>query len=599
MRKHILFDSALALALTATSCANMASGPSGGDKDVTPPKYIGSTPVPNQKNYNGKSVTVAFDEYIQLKDAYNQVMVSPPQNKPFSITSLGKKVTVDLQDSLKPNTTYVIDFANAIADNNEGNELKDYSICFSTGNEVDSFAISGTLLNADDLSPVSGAYVGAYEEQDDLTFRSKEMEHIGKTDKTGHFIVRGLAQKPYRIYALKDNNSDYKFDDKSEAIAVYKDAITPSRIEKIKMDTVYKDSTTIQAINKIKTSRFVPDSLLLRFYKETQHRQYYKNFKRDDRGKFSLYFVNERPQLPKITPLNFSANDWYIAEPSTTTDTITYWIKDEKVADMDTLAMAISYTKTDSTEQFVTAIDTLTMLPHKWKKQKKGKEEQPDLTLTKIVEVNSQPLLTWNTPLSDINRQGIHIEQKGEKDTSWKSLSYDMAAVANQPRQYQLAMKMEENVNYRITIDSGAVKDIYGIINSEKISRTFRLRKADEYVSLTLTVTNANGNAYLELLNDKDQTIRHMPMNSHKVIFANLLPGDYYVRLIEDANNDGEWTTGDFDTHREPENVYYYPSKFSLRANWDREEDWNIHSTKIEKQRPTELKSAKHQDKQK
>ncbi len=589
--------------LLLSSCANMGSGPTGGLKDEIPPKYMSSIPSPNTKNCHLQKVTLTFDEYINLKDPYTQILVSPPQSKTPNITSMGKKVEVQLQDSLQPNTTYVIDFGNSIADNNEGNILKDYSFSFSTGNELDSFYIQGTLLWADDLSPVEGALVGAYESADPKAFQTRKFEKVGKTGKGGHFYLRGLANKSYTLYALNESNNNYYFDDKSEGIAQLGENILPQRIKEEKKDTVWKHTSaedTTLIVDTIKSREiytFKPNDLVLKMYNETLHHQYYKNASRKTRGKLSLYFHNEKDNLPTITPLNFTAKDWYLCEPSVTRDTFDYWITDTAVYRQDTLRFAIDYQKTDSAGNFIATRDTVELLPKKWSHKKK--DENVDLTVNNIIEIYESPIIQWSTPIYNIDNAFIKLQTKKAKDTTWTDLHAALVPVADQPRNYRLGFTPIPEAEYKLTVDTNKMTDIFGAKNKEKITKRFRYRKPEEYTAMNFNLIGLTTPAYVELVNTKDQVVRKVPVLNNQVKMEYLHPGEYYARLIEDVNRDDGWTTGNYETGAKPENVYYYPTLLKLRANWDRTEDWNLHTTPTTQQRSSVLPTNLHNKKKK
>lgn len=126
------------------SCANIGS-PNGGPYDETPPKFVSSTPVPNQINYTGKKIEILFDELIQIEKPSENVIITPPQMELPVIRSAGKKAVIELKDTLKPNTTYTIDFTNSISDNNEKNVFENFSFAFSTGDIIDTLEVSGVL----------------------------------------------------------------------------------------------------------------------------------------------------------------------------------------------------------------------------------------------------------------------------------------------------------------------------------------------------------------------------------------------------------------------------------------------------------------------
>ena len=221
------FAAALVLVLSIYSCANM-SRPGGGPRDETPPVFVKSTPAPGALNVSKQRVEIEFDEIIQVESPGEKVIVSPPQKDMPEIRALGRKVTVELKDSLLPNTTYTIDFSNSIVDNNEKNPLYSFAYSFSTGPTIDSLQVSGILLNASDLEPVTGMLVGLHSNLDDSAFQKLPLERIASSDELGHFTIRNVAPGKYRLFALKDLNRDYKFDNPSEEIAFFDSIVVPT-----------------------------------------------------------------------------------------------------------------------------------------------------------------------------------------------------------------------------------------------------------------------------------------------------------------------------------------------------------------------------------
>lgn len=190
------------------SCANM-SRPGGGPRDTEPPRYLRSKPLPDAVNVTDNRIEIDFDEIIQVENPSEKIIVSPPQIEAPKIQAQGKKLRIELLDSLRPNTTYTIDFGDAIVDNNEKNALTGYAFSFSTGDSRDSLQISGLLLNAEDLEPITGMLVGVYSNLDDTAFTTLPMERIASSDALGHFTIRNLKPGRYRVVALKDMNRDY------------------------------------------------------------------------------------------------------------------------------------------------------------------------------------------------------------------------------------------------------------------------------------------------------------------------------------------------------------------------------------------------------
>src|SRR5574344_2446130 len=233
--------------LSITSCAKMGS-PDGGMYDETPPKIVSTSPADKSTNIKTHKININFDEFVKLENAQEKVIVSPPQLEVPEIKTEGKKVVVELKDTLKKNTTYTIDFSDAISDNNEGNPLGNYTFTFSTGAQVDTMEVSGTILDSSNLEPVKGIMVGLYADLEDSAFYTKPLLRVARTDSRGRFIIRGVAKGKYRAYAFQDMDGDYKYSQKGEMIAFSDRIIEPTCGPDTRQDTIWRDSLRIDTI---------------------------------------------------------------------------------------------------------------------------------------------------------------------------------------------------------------------------------------------------------------------------------------------------------------------------------------------------------------
>ena len=291
-RKKRLIRSLLgvaALVATLYSCASMGR-PDGGPFDETPPRFIGSTPAAGAVNTKKSKIVLDFDEFIKLEKASEKVVVSPPQLQQPEIKPGGKRITVNLLDSLKPNTTYTIDFSDAIVDNNEGNPLGNFAFTFSTGASIDTMEVSGTLLEASDLEPIKGMLVGLHSNLNDSAFTKLPFDRVARTDSRGHFTIRGIAPGKYRIFGLMDAVQNFFYNQKGEAVAFNDSLIIPRFEERIRQDTAWVDSLTIDTIVEQKYTYFLPDNIVLRSFKKPSVSQYLVKSERLTPNKFSLYF---------------------------------------------------------------------------------------------------------------------------------------------------------------------------------------------------------------------------------------------------------------------------------------------------------------------
>src|SRR3712207_846887 len=257
---------ALAVALVASwlmslllaSCANMGA-PDGGWYDETPPHVVGASPAENATNVTAKKIVINFDEFIKIDNPTENVIVSPPQLEAPEIKAAGKTIVVELKDSLKPNTTYTVDFSDAISDNNEGNPMGSYTYSFSTGESIDTMEVSGYVLNAQDLEPVKGICVGLYDNLADSIVHKQPMVRISRTDSRGHFVIKGVAPGQYRAFALQDADGDFIYNQKSEMVAFSPTVFTTSAKPDVRQDTIWADSLHIRDIKRVNYTHFYPD----------------------------------------------------------------------------------------------------------------------------------------------------------------------------------------------------------------------------------------------------------------------------------------------------------------------------------------------------
>ena len=575
----------------------MAQGPTGGLRDSLPPVYKTSNPLPNSLNFKGDKVEIEFDEYVQLKDGFEKIVVSPPTKSPFVAKAIGKKVVVEFRDTLMANTTYTVDFSNSIVDNNESNPFNEYFFSFSTGDVLDSLSMSGYLLNAKDLSPAAGVYVGAYKQHDDSVFVTKAFDRIAKTDENGRFTLRNLEPVPYRVFALNDVNSNYYFDQPGESVAFLDSVFTPVMIENVRFDTIYKDSVTIDTIKSVRSVKYLPDSIILQLFEEEIVRQSFKKAEFTSETTVELYFENYEKQVPEINPVNFVSDNWAVVEPSFTTDTIKIWLRDSNVVKLDTLRFELVYQKTDSASNFVEARDTVQLIQNRKKAKRRDDKKQTFLTCSssKSVEVYNLPRIEWSAPVDFVQDSVVKVEV--QKDTLWEKVDFRLVAdSAVNARSYLLEAEWEVGASYRLHIDSASVTDIYGNCN-DKTELKFRIKNKEEYSTLKFKVQGVADSAFVELLNAKEQVKRVEKLRNGEVFFKNVHPGEYYARLVVDSDNDGLWTTGKYIENRKPEQVYYFSKTLKLRANWDVEEDWDVKEKNVLNQRPSGLDAKKKKGK--
>lgn len=612
----------LMLVIIGYSCASMGT-PDGGPYDEMPPKFVGSTPRIYAVNAKNQKLELEFDEFIKLEKASEKVVVSPPQLDQPEIKVLGKKVVVELIDTLKDSTTYTIDFSDAIVDNNEGNPMGHFTYSFSTGSSIDTMEVSGTVLNAADLEPIKGIQVGLHKNLNDSAFTKLPFDRVSRTDSRGHFSIRGVAPGKYRIYALMDGNQNYLFDSKTEAIAFSDSIIIPSMMSATRQDTIWKDTLTIDTIKTIGYTRFMPDDIILRVFKEENTRQYFSRGQRDKENHFILKFSAKADTLPTLTGLNFDATDAFIVEPNAGNDSICYWIKDSLVYQMDTLQLKMDYLYTDSLNQLVPKTDTIYLAnkltraqkeklakkeaeekeKERKKKERKGEKVGPEPTpflnmkvdAPSTFDINKNIVLSFEEPVVRMDTSAIHVNVK--VDTLWVKTPFLLVADSVVPRQYEILASWEPEKEYQLQIDSAAITGLYGL-QTNKVEQTLKVKKLDEYGTLLLNLPGVEQTCIVELLDSSGKVLRQQAVTPEGTAdFYYLAPNTkYYIRMFDDRNGNKVWDTGVFETGIQPEEVYYFPKVWEMKANFEFEETWDVHAVPIDKQKLDEIKKQKPEE---
>src|SRR5690554_5693891 len=504
----------LLLAVAIHSCANMAA-PTGGAYDIDPPVVRRASPDFNSLNATPSRIEIEFDENIKIESLTEKVIVTPPQRNMPVIRSIGRRAVVELNDTLLPNTTYTIDFTDAIVDNNEGNPLENFVYSFATGDQLDTLAISGKVLNAEDLEPVSGIYVGIHSNFADTAFTKVPFERISRTDSRGAFTVRGIAPGKYKVFALDDLNRDYTYDNPLEAIAFLDSIVIPSSMPAVRQDTVFVDSVTVDTIHTVHYTRFLPDDLLLRTFLSDFQRQYLQKHERLEEHKLTLFFAAPTG-MPTFFLLNpeIKENDWYVMERSAKNDTLTLWITDSLIYRQDSLQMKINYTRTDSVNQNYIATDTLNFnMRRSGRSRDKAQEdtEEGEEVLIRFLGINSNVQSTFElfNPVRLEFEQPVlqfdssYVELSIEVDSLYEAVPFRMEADSLNPRRFVLRPSWEPGAKYRVRIDSAAVTSHYGLWNNT-YEQQFTVKPVDQYGNLEITLSGLQEgeNAFVELLDN-------------------------------------------------------------------------------------------------
>ena len=589
------------------SCANIGN-PSGGPIDKTPPIFMRSNPTPNAVNVKDRKIEIFFDEIVTLKDPSTKIIVSPAQTEMPRMSALGRKVTVELVDSLLPNTTYTIDFSNSIQDNNEGNAIDNFAFAFSTGSVIDSMRVSGYVLDSRTLEPMQSVVVGLQSNLADSAFHKEKLQRVALTNDRGQFTIRNVSPGSYHIFALKDLDRDYKFGNPTEDIAFLDSIIVPSIGSREAADTVYNDLNEIDTIMRATRPAYFPNDILLSMFNEDRKSQYLANNLRVDSTRISLTFAAASDTLPSLSIVgrNDVPDQWYTLERSQTNDTLTYWIRPPHLVSADTLIVATTYLRTDTASNLSWGTDTLKFTFQRQKAKKKKKNEETD-SLEQIrfmelhplangtQEVYAPLLLQTGTPIERYSREAFHLQRKLQNDTTFYPAEIKSIALRDSTlnrRDLMLKVDWDPGAAYTLAVDSLAMTDIYGL-QTKPLKVDFNVRKMEEYGNIVFNIPAVRDSAIVELLDGTEKIVLRAPVKSHRAELLNLLPGKYYARLFIDRNGNGKYDTGNYDMHLQPEETVYYPGAINLKKNWDVEQTWDIYATPIDKQKSEAIKKNK------
>ena len=608
------------------SCARMGQ-PDGGWYDDTPPRVVHTDPADKGTGVKSKKVTITFDEFIKLEDATSKVVISPPQIEPADIKASGKKIVVELKDSLMDNTTYTIDFSDAISDNNEGNPMGNYTYSFSTGERIDTFEVSGNVLDATNLEPIKGILVGLYDDLSDTVFARKPFIRVSRTDSRGRFVIRGIAPGTYRVYALQDADGNYIYSQKSEMLAFSHETFNPYAKPDIRQDTVWRDTLRIDSIIRTPYTHFYPDDIVLRAFTALQTDRYLVKSERAEPNKLNFYFSYGNDSLPQLRGLNFNSDSAFVVDSNLKNDTITYWIKDTTLINTDSLTLEARYLITDSTGTLVMQTDTLEMIPkmsyekrmkqeekenEKWlkeqeKKKKKGeaydsimplKPLEPQISGGGTITPEQNIFFTMPTPLQKCDTSAIHLYSK--IDTLWYKSRFEWLPVPGNIKKFELRAEWRPDIEYSLEVDSAAFVDIYGLV-SKSIKQGIKVSSNDEFGSLIVNVSGQRDSVtvIVQLLGSNDNVQKEAKVVDGAAEFFYLKAGKYYLKAFVDNNDNGLWDTGDYYADLQPEDVYYYPKEVECKEKWDITIGWDLNATPVARQKPQAITKQKSEQEKK
>jgi uncharacterized protein (DUF2141 family) len=513
--------------LISFGCANRGT-PTGGDKDETPPKIIKTIPKNFTTGFSSDEIEIFFDEYIKLKNLQKQLIISPPMDPQPEITPMGsasKRIRIRIFDTLQPNTTYSFNFGESIEDNNEGNSYPFFKYVFSTGNYIDSLSVEGNVKDALLKIPEDQISVILYEVSatfnDSVVYREKP-KYIGVTDSLSNFRIGNVKEGKYLLLALKEQNSNYTYQQKTDKIAFRKQIIT------VPSDTAYVLNLFKEEIDfKFVRAKLIAQNKIAFGYEGSG-------------DKMRIKLITETPQnfdyvITKEADKD-SLNFWY--KPNIETDSLVFEVSQSQFGLRDTVVIK---------KRKANPIDSLAF----------------KISGSKILKLKDAFKLSSNTPIQNIDRSKIFIRDVDSVaipfETNYDSLN--MISIIN--------FSKLENTQYNVEMLPGAFTDFYGVQN-DTLSYKLNTKELSQYGNLRLNIRNATFPLLVQLVNANGAVAEARYLASAIPLdFNQVTPGKYFIRVIFDANANSVYDTGNYMLGQQPERVSYYPDEIEIRAGWD------------------------------
>ena len=582
----------LASLMFPSGCANTTQPPSGGQKDTIPPTLVKVVPFPGTTEVSpvNTKLVFTFNEYVKIKDA-NSVFLSPPLEKKPKAVIQGKSLVVTFESPLDSNTTYTLDLTGAIVDNNEGNLFPGYTLVFSTGKQIDSLCVTGQVQDCNTLMPVKGATVMLYKDQADSAVFLQRPVAAAKTDDWGFFSIRNIQDTLYRVYAVKDENNNNKYDPGSERIAFLDSIFRPSINYN---DTLYEFKKFDMKDTALCLARKA--QLELNLFREKPTKQMI--VKKERAGERAAYLTCMAPDT-KIHDLRFKGlpREKVISQFNRQKDSLEIWVNDQRKMP-DTLQLVIKYDKTDTTGALVPTQEnvkfayTKEMRAELMKKRQNTRNRKHEDTIA-VMRTNADPTV--------IEQYGFDIEfQYPLIEEAWDSLKFRSV----NPRQQEAKGKVtviRDSMNlrhfrvmptepfmtgydYYLKIPHRLFRDVNGYYN-DSTELKVTLPTDEKLSSITLELTGVHNEYIIELLNEKrDKVIRSFLVDKDgPVLFPYLKSGNYCIRLTEDKNRNGIVDTGNLLEHRQPEKVRFFKAQdtFLIKVLEKAEMVWDVNMEEL------------------
>lgn len=530
MTKYLKILSAIALlVLLALGCASRGR-PGGGPIDETPPEIVSESPANLTTNFKAKEIRIRFNEYIKVKDLQKQLIISPPMKYQPVITPQGsasKEIRIKILDTLEANATYAFNFGNSIVDNNEENPYEYYRYVFSTGETIDSLTVSGEVFDAESKRADDFVSVMLYEIDsaytDSIVYKEKPKYITNTLDSLTTFTIENLKEGQYKLVALKEENSNFTFEPKTDKIGFYEGVLT------VPTDSFYN----------ITLFKERPDFKVLKPSQVAEQR-------------IQFPYEGDYVDLDITVKSDSLDNLEYRLMFDKQKDTVYYWYKPK--------------VEIDSAEIFVKSKSFEETFKYKFRG---GDKDSLVVSLEKpgTLNFNEIPTILGTIPFTKIDTTKINLI---DKDSA--RVTYDVKYESLKNR-YKLIYELQESEKYKMQLLPGALTDFYGETN-DTLNFNFGTKLKSDYGKIRVRLVNAKLPMIVQLVDDKGNVQYEAYADEYPVVDLNdLQPKQYQLRVIFDTNKNGKFDTGNYLRKTQPERISYYPvdEDTNVRANFDYE----------------------------
>lgn len=517
------------------NCANRGT-PSGGEKDTEPPKIRYSTPDNFTTNFKGDEIKIYFDEYVKMKNAQKQLIISPPMSPAPDITPLGsasKYITIKINDSLQPNTTYAFNFGQSIVDNNEENPFSYFKYVFSTGSYIDSLSVKGAIMDAEKREPDTFISVMLYEVDStytDSTVYKQRPKYVTNTlDSVSTFSIDNIKAGTYRMIALKDENGDYIYQQKSDKIGFYEQEIT------VPTDSFYE----------IKLFKEIADFKVERPTQVAKQKIQF-GFRGDPKAA-TIEMLSEKPEGFEHRIVKDAQKDtlYYWYKPNVELDTTFFLVKNKRY--VDTLKHRFRDAK----------VDSLTI-------RTSG---------TGTINYGDDFSISANVPFEKLDLDKVSIRDRDSLQIDFKT---EFDTLSNT---YRFKFDKTEANAYEIQLLPEALTDFFGKVN-DTLNYSLKTKRFSDLSDVRVTLIDAEYPLIVQLTDNKGVVKYEQFADAPRMFdFRHINPGNYYLRVIYDANGNRKWDTGNYLKKIQPERISYYSKVIDARTGWDLVEEFTLLKT--------------------